>query len=263
MPILTRKVYPMKPFNIFYALVGACLLLTACEKTPPPPAQPSEEYHFGNKKYQDFFSQYLRAAAQQDPRSIDYKYSQYERSYRAEYIQEHLGMTPKNPNLLFKLIVSRTDPNNKKVGMPNKYIDTQDVLSGIPTRTDRKRVPCNSEPPPLEGMFCFQEYLSESNRIFPTPTYVYLPHEKGMKKIPHINQSIDFYCDLPPLRHCRLFEYPSYPYNLEILIDFTKPSDFFEIIQIVEQHFYQTTGVHIWERPLKRNKNQFDMKKGS
>ncbi|RRD91273.1 hypothetical protein [Conchiformibius steedae] len=253
----------MKPFNIFYALVGACLLLTACEKTPPPPAQPSEEYHFGNKKYQDFFSQYLRAAAKQDPRSIDYKYSDYVRSYTAEYIQKHLGITPKNPNLLFRLRVSRTDPNNKKAGMPSKYIDTQDVLLGIPTRTSHKRVPCNSEPPPLEGMFCFQEYSPQANRIVSLPTYVYLPHEKGMKKIPHINQSIDFDCSLPPHQNCSLFEYPGYPYNLKIFISFTKPSDFFEIIQIVEQYFYQTTGVHIWERPLKRNKNQFDITKGS
>lgn len=222
--------------------------LIACEKEKPIAKKPEEVYDWHNQKYQDFFAQYMRKQTIA-PNTVnkDMGFSIDKKDFESS-----LGLTNLPNDLVVKIIVDRVKPEDNKLISNPPYKTKQELLDYFDAQS--KTVSYLKDY--AKGLYhdCEIRYQVDNliclrNDNF-SVDYYYLPTQS--KPIPHVNQVIKFYCHTA-VNSCSLTQRPAPPYNLDIWFNFEKPEYFFYIMPYADKHFYQTTGVHLWEDMPKKN----------
>ena len=136
--------------------------------------------------------------------------------------------------------VSRTEPSEKIIPQINQLSTRAEILAFF-NRDGGKFKECEVEDQE-KHFFCIEdEKLGLSSR-----EYLYIPSESI--KLEHIDQPISMNCSMFQDRQsCSIIDRFNYPYNARLTIHFTDIQHFFYIIPYIEQHFYETTGEHVWE----------------
>ena len=202
-------------------------MLLACGKDADHQNK-SNAYDYRDERHQDFYSRYMRKT-QQDYLIIESK-----------NIREKLKSKDVPDTVAARMDVSRTEPSEKIIPQINQLSTRAEILAFF-NRDGGKFKECevgNQE----KHFFCIEdEKLGLSSR-----EYLYIPSESI--KLEHIDQPISMNCSMFQDRQsCSIIDRFNYPYNARLTIHFTDIQNFFYLIPYIEQHFYETTGEHVWE----------------
>ena len=210
------------------SLLMLCLsvMLLACGKDADHQHK-SNAYDYRDERHQDFYSRYMRKT-QQDYLIIESK-----------NIREKLKLNDVPDNVLARMNVSRTDPSEKIILKINQLKNRAEIFAFY-NRDGDNFGSCDVKDQE-DHYFCIV-----NKKIPNEPYYFYLPNESNNLK--YINQPISFTCTkLQGRKNCRLFHTLNYPNNVNLSVFFTDIQNFFYLMPYIEQHFYETTGEHVWE----------------
>ena len=215
-----------KPIQSSFILCLSVMLL-ACGKDADHQNK-NKAYDYRDERHQDFYSRYMRKT-QKDYLIIESK-----------NIREKLKLTDVPDGVVARMDVSRTEPSEKIIPKINQISNRAEILAFF-NRNGGKFRECEVEDQE-EHFFCIEdEKLGLSSR-----EYLYIPSESI--KLKHIDQPIKMKCSMFQDRQsCSIIDRFNYPYNARLTIHFTDIQNFFYIIPYIEQHFYETTGEHVWE----------------
>ena len=215
-----------KPILSLFMLCLSVMLL-ACGKDADHQNK-SNAYDYRDERHQDFYSRYMRKT-QQDYLIIESK-----------NIREKLKLNDVPDEVLARMDVSRTEPTEKIIPKINQLSNRAEILAFF-NRNGGTFKECVVEDQE-EHFFCIEdEKLGLSSR-----KYIYIPNESI--KLKHIDQPIKMKCSMfQDRKSCSIIDRFNYPYNARLTIHFTDIQNFFYIIPYIEQHFYETTGEHVWE----------------
>ena len=215
-----------KPIQSLFMLCLSVMLL-ACGKDADHQNK-SNVYDYRDERHQDFYSRYMRKT-QQDYLIIESK-----------NIREKLKLNDVPDNVLARMNVYRTDPSEKIILQINQLRNRAEILAFY-NRNGGKFKECEVEDQE-EHFFCIEdEKLGLSSR-----KYLYIPSESI--KLKHIDQPIKMKCSMfQDRKSCSIIDRFNYPYNARLTIHFTDIQNFFYLMPYIEQHFYETTGEHVWE----------------
>ena len=215
-----------KPIQSLFMLCLSVMLL-ACGKDADHQNK-SNAYDYRDERHQDFYSRYMRKT-QQDYLIIESK-----------NIREKLKLNDVPDEVLARMDVSRTEPTEKIIPKINQLSNRAEILAFF-NRNGGTFKECVVEDQE-EHFFCIEdEKLGLSSR-----KYIYIPNESI--KLKHIDQPIKMKCSMfQDRKSCSIIDRFNYPYNARLTIHFTDIQNFFYIIPYIEQHFYETTGEHVWE----------------
>lgn len=202
-------------------------MLLACGKDADHQNK-SNVYDYRNERHQDFYSRYMRKT-QQDYLIIESK-----------NIREKLKSEDVPDTVAARMDVSRTEPSEKIIPQINQLSTRAEILAFF-NRDGGKFKECEVENQE-KHFFCIEdEKLGLSSR-----EYLYIPSESI--KLKHIDQPIKMKCSMFQDRQsCSIIDRFNYPYNARLTIHFTDIQNFFYLMPYIEQHFYETTGEHVWE----------------
>ena len=202
-------------------------MLLACGKDADHQNK-SNAYDYRDERHQDFYSRYMRKT-QQDYLIIESK-----------NIREKLQLNDVPDNVLARMNVYRTDPSEKIIPKINQLSNRAEILAFY-NRNGGKFKECEVEDQE-EHFFCIEdEKLGLSSR-----KYLYIPSESI--KLEHIDQPLSMNCSMIyDRKKCSITKRFNYPYNARLTIHFTDIQNFFYLMPYIEQHFYETTGEHVWE----------------
>ena len=202
-------------------------MLLACGKDADHQNK-SNVYDYRNERHQDFYSRYMRKT-QQDYLIIESK-----------NIREKLKSEDVPDTVAARMDVSRTEPSEKIIPQINQLSTRAEILAFF-NRDGGKFKECEVEDQE-KHFFCIEdEKLGLSSR-----EYLYIPSESI--KLEHIDQPISMNCSMFQDRQsCSIIDRFNYPYNARLTIHFTDIQNFFYLMPYIEQHFYETTGEHVWE----------------
>ena len=183
---------------------------------------------YRDERHQDFYSGYMRQT-QQDYLIIESK-----------NIREKLKSKDVPDTVAARMDVSRTEPSEKIIPQINQLSTRAEILAFF-NRDGGKFKECEVEDQE-KHFFCIEdEKLGLSSR-----EYLYIPSESI--KLKHIDQPIKMKCSMFQDRQsCSIIDRFNYPYNARLTIHFTDIQNFFYLMPYIEQHFYETTGEHVWE----------------
>ena len=215
-----------KPIQSSFILCLSVMLL-ACGKDADHQNK-NNAYDYRDERYQDFYSRYMRKT-QQDYLIIESK-----------NIREKLQLNDVPDEVAARMDVSRTEPSEKIIPQINQLSNRAEILAFY-NRNGGKYGMCKKENQE-EHFICIEdEKLGLSSR-----EYLYIPSESI--KLKHIDQPIKMKCSMFQDRQsCSIIDRFNYPYNARLTIHFTDIQNFFYLIPYIEQHFYETTGEHVWE----------------
>ena len=214
-----------KPLQSLLILCLSVMLL-ACGKNADHQNK-SNVYDYRDERHQDFYSRYMRNA-KQGSLTID-----------SQAIRAKLKATNVPDHVLGQLNVYRTDPNDK-INSPLNQLKNRAEILAFYNRDGDKFGSCDVKDQE-EHFFCIV-----NKKIPNEPYYFYLPNESNNLK--YIDHPISFTCTkLQGRKNCRLFHTLNYPNNAHLSIFFTDSQNFFYLMPYIEQHFYETTGEHVWE----------------
>ena len=215
-----------KPIQSLFILSLSVMLL-ACGKNADHQNK-SKAYDYRDERHQDFYSRYMRKT-QQDYLIIESK-----------NIREKLKLNDVPDKVLARMDVSRTEPSEKIIPIINQLSNRAEILAFY-NRNGGKFKECEVEDQE-EHFFCIEdEKLGLSSR-----EYLYIPSESI--KLEHIDLPISMNCSmLYDRKKCSITKRFNYPYNARLTIHFTDIQNFFYLMPYIEQHFYETTGEHVWE----------------
>ena len=202
-------------------------MLLACGKDADHQNK-SNAYDYRDERHQDFYSRYMRKT-QQDYLIIESK-----------NIREKLKSKDVPDTVAARMDVSRTEPSEKIIPQINQLSTRAEILAFF-NRDGGKFKECEVENQE-KHFFCIEdEKLGLSSR-----EYLYIPSESI--KLKHIDQPIKMKCSMFQDRQsCSIIDRFNYPYNARLTIHFTDIQNFFYLMPYIEQHFYETTGEHVWE----------------
>ena len=215
-----------KPIQSLFMLCLSVMLL-ACGKDADHQNK-SNVYDYRDERHQDFYSRYMRKT-QQDYLIIESK-----------NIREKLKLNDVPDKVLARMNIYRTEPTEKIIPQINQ-LKNQDEILAFFNSNGGKFKECIVEDQE-EHFFCIEdEKLGLSSR-----EYLYIPSESI--KLKHIDQPIKMKCSMFQDRQsCSIIDRFNYPYNARLTIHFTDIQNFFYLMPYIEQHFYETTGEHVWE----------------
>ena len=215
-----------KPIQPLFMLCLSVMLL-ACGKDADHQNK-SNAYDYRDERHQDFYSRYMRKT-QQDYLIIESK-----------NIREKLKSKDVPDTVAARMDVSRTEPSEKIIPQINQLSTRAEILAFF-NRNGGKYEECKVEDQE-EHFFCIEdEKLGLSSR-----EYLYIPSESI--KLKHIDLPISMNCSmLYDRKKCSITKRFNYPYNARLTIHFTDIQNFFYLMPYIEQHFYETTGEHVWE----------------
>ena len=218
-----------KPIQSIFMLCLSVMLL-ACGKDADHQNK-SNAYDYRDERHQDFYSRYMRNAKQ------DYLIIE------SKNIREKLKLNDVPDKVLARMDVSRTEPSEKIIPIINQLSNRAEILAFY-NRNGGKFKECEVEDQE-EHFFCIEdEKLGLSSR-----KYLYIPSKSI--KLEHIDQPISMKCSMFQDRQsCSIIDRFNYPYNARLTIHFTDIQNFFYLMPYIEQHFYETTGEHVWENAL-------------
>ena len=203
------------------------IMLLACGKDADHQNK-SNVYDYRDERHQDFYSRYMRKT-QENHLIIESK-----------NIREKLQLNDVPDEVAARMDVSRTEPSEKIIPQINQLSTRAEILAFF-NRDGGKFKECEVEDQE-KHFFCIEdEKLGLSSR-----EYLYIPSESI--KLKHIDQPIKMKCSMfQDRKSCSIIDRFNYPYNARLTIHFTDIQNFFYIIPYIEQHFYETTGEHVWE----------------
>ena len=215
-----------KPILSLFILCLSVMLL-ACGKDADHQNK-SNVYDYRDERHQDFYSRYMRKT-QQDYLIIESK-----------NIREKLKSKDVPDTVAARMDVSRTEPSEKIIPQINQLSTRAEILAFF-NRDGGKFKECEVENQE-KHFFCIEdEKLGLSSR-----EYLYIPSESIRLK--HIDLPISMNCSmLYDRKKCSITKRFNYPYNARLTIHFTDIQNFFYLMPYIEQHFYETTGEHVWE----------------
>ena len=215
-----------KPIQSSFILCLSVMLL-ACGKDADHQNK-NKAYDYRDERHQDFYSRYMRKT-QQDYLIIESK-----------NIREKLKLNDVPDEVAARMDVSRTEPSEKIIPQINQLSTRAEILAFF-NRDGGKFKECEVENQE-KHFFCIEdEKLGLSSR-----EYLYIPSESI--KLEHIDQPISMNCSMFQDRQsCSIIDRFNYPYNARLTIHFTDIQNFFYLMPYIEQHFYETTGEHVWE----------------
>ena len=220
--------------NIIRNLVVLCLMLMliACGDSDSKNKSDSQKvYDYRDEHNQDFFSHYMRKT-QKDYLIIESK-----------NIREKLKLNDVPDEVAARMDVSRTEPSEKIIPQINQLSNRAEILAFY-NRNGGKYGMCKKENQE-EHFICIED---EKLGLF-SREYFYIPSESI--KLEHIDQPISMNCSMFQDRQsCSIIDRFNYPYNARLTIHFTDIQNFFYLMPYIEQHFYETTGEHVWENAL-------------
>ena len=215
-----------KPIQPLFMLCLSVMLL-ACGKDADHQNK-SNAYDYRDERHQDFYSRYMRKT-QQDYLIIESK-----------NIREKLKLNDVPDEVAARMDVSRTEPSEKIIPQINQLSNRAEILAFF-NRNGSKFEECevnNQE----EHFFC----IEDKKLGLSSQRYIYIPSESI--KLEHIDQPIKMKCSMVHDRKsCSIIDRFNYPYNAKLTIHFTDIQNFFYIIPYIEQHFFETTGEHVWQ----------------
>ena len=221
-----------KPIQSLFMLCLSVMLL-ACGKDADHQNK-SNVYDYRDERHQDFYSRYMRKT-QQDYLIIESK-----------NIREKLKLNDVPDEVAARMDVSRTEPSEKIIPQINQLSNRAEILAFF-NRNGSKFEECevnNQE----EHFFC----IEDKKLGLSSQRYIYIPSESI--KLEHIDQPIKMKCSMVHDRKsCSIIDRFNYPYNAKLTIHFTDIQNFFYIIPYIEQHFFETTGEHVWQTLPKKN----------
>ena len=221
-----------KPIQSLFILSLSVMLL-ACGKNADHQNK-SKAYDYRDERHQDFYSRYMRKT-QQDYLIIESK-----------NIREKLKLNDVPDEVAARMDVSRTEPSEKIIPQINQLSNRAEILAFF-NRNGSKFEECevnNQE----EHFFC----IEDKKLGLSSQRYIYIPSESI--KLEHIDQPIKMKCSMVHDRKsCSIIDRFNYPYNAKLTIHFTDIQNFFYIIPYIEQHFFETTGEHVWQTLPKKN----------
>ena len=202
-------------------------MLLACGKDADHQNK-SNAYDYRDERHQDFYSRYMRKT-QENHLIIESK-----------NIREKLQLNDVPDEVAARMDVSRTEPSEKIIPQINQLSTRAEILAFF-NRDGGKFKECEVEDQE-KHFFCIEdEKLGLSSR-----EYLYIPSESI--KLEHIDQPISMNCSMFQDRQsCSIIDRFNYPYNARLTIHFTDIQNFFYLMPYIEQHFYETTGEHVWE----------------
>ena len=215
-----------KPIQSSFILCLSVMLL-ACGKDADHQNK-NKAYDYRDERHQDFYSRYMRKT-QKDYLIIESK-----------NIREKLKLNDVPDGVVARMDVSRTEPSEKIIPQINQLSTRAEILAFF-NRDGGKFKECEVEDQE-KHFFCIEdEKLGLSSR-----EYLYIPSESI--KLEHIDQPISMNCSMFQDRQsCSIIDRFNYPYNARLTIHFTDIQNFFYLMPYIEQHFYETTGEHVWE----------------
>ena len=215
-----------KPIQSSFILCLSVMLL-ACGKDADHQNK-SNAYDYRDERHQDFYSRYMRNAKQ------DYLIIE------SKNIREKLKLNDVPDEVAARMDVSRTEPSEKIIPQINQLSNRAEILAFY-NRNGGKYGMCKKENQE-EHFICIED---EKLGLF-SREYFYIPSESI--KLEHIDQPISMNCSMFQDRQsCSIIDRFNYPYNARLTIHFTDIQNFFYLIPYIEQHFYETTGEHVWE----------------
>ena len=221
-----------KPIQFLFILSLSVMLL-ACGKDADHQNK-SNAYDYRDERHQDFYSRYMRKT-QENHLIIESK-----------NIREKLKLNDVPDEVAARMDVSRTEPSEKIIPQINQLSNRAEILAFF-NRNGSKFEECevnNQE----EHFFC----IEDKKLGLSSQRYIYIPSESI--KLEHIDQPIKMKCSMVHDRKsCSIIDRFNYPYNAKLTIHFTDIQNFFYIIPYIEQHFFETTGEHVWQTLPKKN----------
>ena len=215
-----------KPIQSLFILSLSVMLL-ACGKNADHQNK-SNAYDYRDERHQDFYSRYMRKT-QENHLIIESK-----------NIREKLKLNDVPDEVAARMDVSRTEPSEKIIPQINQLSNRAEILAFY-NRNGGKYGMCKKENQE-EHFICIED---EKLGLF-SREYFYIPSESI--KLEHIDQPISMNCSMFQDRQsCSIIDRFNYPYNARLTIHFTDIQNFFYLIPYIEQHFYETTGEHVWE----------------
>ena len=218
-----------KPIQSLFILSLSVMLL-ACGKNADHQNK-SKAYDYRDERHQDFYSRYMRKT-QENHLIIESK-----------NIREKLKLNDVPDEVAARMDVSRTEPSEKIIPQINQLSNRAEILAFY-NRNGGKYGMCKKENQE-EHFICIED---EKLGLF-SREYFYIPSESI--KLEHIDQPISMKCSMFQDRQsCSIIDRFNYPYNARLTIHFTDIQNFFYLMPYIEQHFYETTGEHVWENAL-------------
>ena len=218
-----------KPIQSLFILSLSVMLL-ACGKNADHQNK-SKAYDYRDERHQDFYSRYMRKT-QENHLIIESK-----------NIREKLKLNDVPDEVAARMDVSRTEPSEKIIPQINQLSNRAEILAFY-NRNGGKYGMCKKENQE-EHFICIED---EKLGLF-SREYFYIPSESI--KLEHIDQPISMNCSMFQDRQsCSIIDRFNYPYNARLTIHFTDIQNFFYLMPYIEQHFYETTGEHVWENAL-------------
>ena len=215
-----------KPIQSLFILSLSVMLL-ACGKDADHQNK-SNAYDYRDERHQDFYSRYMRKT-QENHLIIESK-----------NIREKLKLNDVPDEVAARMDVSRTEPSEKIIPQINQLSNRAEILAFY-NRNGGKYGMCKKENQE-EHFICIED---EKLGLF-SREYFYIPSESI--KLEHIDQPISMNCSMFQDRQsCSIIDRFNYPYNARLTIHFTDIQNFFYLMPYIEQHFYETTGEHVWE----------------
>ena len=208
-------------------ILSLSVMLLACGKDADHQNK-SNAYDYRDERHQDFYSRYMRKT-QENHLIIESK-----------NIREKLKLNDVPDEVAARMDVSRTEPTEKIIPQINQLNNRAEILAFY-NRNGGKYGMCKEETQE-EHFICIED---EKLGLF-SREYFYIPSESI--KLEHIDQPISMNCSMFQGRQsCSIIDRFNYPYNARLTIHFTDIQNFFYLMPYIEQHFYETTGEHVWE----------------
>ena len=224
--------------NIIRNLVVLCLMLMliACGDSDSKNKSDSQKgYDYHDERNQDFYSRYMRKTGK------DYFIAE------PKKIREKLKLGEIPDSALARINLTRVERSEKRNFLVNNNISNKNELLIFYNQNEIKYQPCTEEYKE-DNLFCLSDLQSPNSSFI----YFYIPNDSI--KLKNINQIITFFCyKNPNEKNCTMFHSLNPPISVDLSVHFTDPQNFFYLIPYIEQHFYETTGEHVWQTLPKKN----------
>lgn len=218
-----------------YAIIFSFLLFACTEnqenKTqynePAPVLMVHNEKKQNDEKVQDVYSKYMRA------NQVDWV------TFNSDEIRKTLGKQTMPDDLYGKIYIHKIEIRQQ--GILDNFTNKEEFINYYTSKFSGKLCKENN----VQGLVCL-DYKTVYR-------YYYLPRiDKNLSKTKHL-PSFLFSCTKGGF-DCKSVEILSMPpYNIGIYIHFNDPKHIFPILDYIDQHFYKTLGVYLWQ-PLPNKK---------
>lgn len=226
----------MKTIKLLYIVTFSIFLVSCTEKQEnkaqhPEPAPAPVVHHEkkqNNEQMQDVYAQYMRI------NKVDWV------TFDSDKIRKTLGKQTIPDGIHGKLYIEKIEIRQQ--GILDNFTSKEEVINYYTSKFSDK--PCEQNN--VQGLVCL-----ESKTVY---NYFYLPNINANLSKRTNFPSFLFACDRGGDFNCSTTKIlsPSH-YNISIYIQFNHPSYIFPILDYIDQHLYNTLGVHVWQ-PLPNKK---------